>query len=155
MSKPRKKYRPRGVNPLSYLAAMQGATLLTLDDRLRWAMQLDEAITAIATAKADKTAWVTIIDAVNTVEQLILDGKAQDPDGIIEAAQKACVDIGSRTTKAVRASELAALRDLAAAWSEIMAGITHAERFAADMRVAQRVARALKTNDPSTIIISQ
>ena len=142
-----KKYRPRAVNPFAHLVAIQGAALLTLDDRVRWALQIEDAITAVQTAKADVSHWTAIFDAVNLVEQLVLDGYAKDTDGIVEAAQQACVDIMDRRVKsgarAVRSTELAALRTLAGAWADLIDNLTHQQRRASEERLAHRIRRAL------------
>lgn len=139
---------------MSYLVAIQGAALLTLDDRLRWAMQLDEAVTAISQARADVGHWTAIFDAVNLVEQLVLDGFARDDDGIIEAAQQACVDIADRRTRlgvrSARSHELAALRNVVSSWSDMMEGLTHQQRAVAEERLRRRIDRALRTPDAST-----
>lgn len=157
MTKPRKRYRPKGVNPLAYLVAIQGAAMLTLDDRVRWAMQIDDAITAISQGKSDVSHWTAVFDAVNLVEQLIIDGFARDDDGIVEAAQQACVTIMDRRTtqgiRAVRAQELAALRALAGAWSDLMDGLTHQQRAAAEERLGHRIIQALHTPNSGARIV--
>jgi hypothetical protein len=149
--KPRKRYKPRGVNPLAHLVAIQGAAMLTLDDRIRWAMQIEDAINAVQTAQAETGHWTAIFDAVNLVEQLVLDGFAKDTDGIVNAAQEAVVAIMDRRistgVKAARASELKALRTLAGAWSDLMDNITHQQRFASEERLYHRLRKAMHTKD--------
>ena len=138
-SRPRKKYRPYGVNFQSHYVAMHGAALLTLDDRTTWAVELDAAITDVGRGQATLEQWDAIFAAVALAEQLVRDGVARDTGGVIAAAQQACVDILGRTgSRAVRASELAALRDLQANWVALLDNITHTQKFQAEERIAIR-----------------
>lgn len=156
MTRKRSKYRPRGVNVQAHLTAIQGASLLSLDDRSLWAMALDGAIQAVRTATATEADWRTLFDGVNTVEQLVRMRLARDPDGLVEAAQEACAAILDRQrasgVRAARSSELAALADLRVAWVALMDGITHSQRFAADEAVARRVRHALAGGMPGARI---
>lgn len=138
-SRPRKKYRPFGVNFQSHIAAMHGAALLSLDDRTTWAVELDAAITDVGRGVATLEQWDAIFAAVALAEQLVRDGVARDTGGVIAAAQQACIDILGRTSsRAVRASELTALRDLQADWVALLDGITHTQKSQAEERIAIR-----------------
>ena len=156
MKRPRKKYRKREVNRFAHMMSIIGASKLTIDDQVRWAMLIEDTITTIGKGDATATEWSTMFEVINVVEQLVLDGKAQDPHGLVGAAQQACVDIMDRRlktdSKAVKATELAAFRDLAAAWSELMSTLTHKERDDVDRRVEERVRRALAHRDPNAHI---
>lgn len=144
-SRPRKGYRPRGVNPQAHVAALTGAALLSLDDRTVWALELDDAITSVGRGQATLEQWDAIFAAAALAEQLVIDRLAKDPRGVIKAAHQACVDILTRTgTRAVRASELAALRDLQASWVDLLANLTHSQKFQAEERIAMR--KQLPTN---------
>jgi hypothetical protein len=157
MSRKRSRYRPYGVNPTAHLVAIQGASLLSLDDRTRWALTLEGAIAAIRTATATEADWRTVFDAVNLVEQLVLMRKAQDPAGLVKAAQDASMAMLDRQratgVRSARSSELAALSDLRAAWVALMDGITHSERLDADMAVARRVQHALAGGIPGAKLV--
>lgn len=138
-SRPRKRYKPFGVNLQSHIVAMHGAALLSLDDRTTWAVELDAAITDVGRGVATLEQWDAIFAAVALAEQLVRDGVARDTGGVIAAAQQACIDILGRTSsRAVRASELAALRDLQANWVALLDNITHAQKFQAEERIALR-----------------
>lgn len=137
-SRPRKAYRPRGVHPQAHLVAMQGAARLSIDDRTIWALELDAAITAVGRGEATIEQWDAIFAAVALAEQLVIDRLATD-SGVIEAAQEACRAILSRSgTRAVRSAELAALRALQADWIDLLDGLTHAQKFQAEERIALR-----------------
>ena len=149
----RSTYRPRGVNPAAHLMAMQGAARLSLDDRTVWALQLDGAIQSVRVARAAESDWRCIFDAVNLVEEFCRMRLARDEGGLVERAQEACVAILDRQratgTRAARAAELQALQALQEAWIDLLASVTHAERFAADERVARRVRAALAGHAPA------
>ena len=152
-----KAYRPRGVNPTAHLVAIQGASRLSLDDRLAWGLALEAAISAIRTATATEADWSTVFDGVNLVEQLVRMRLAPDTDGLVQAAQDACVAITDRQratgVRAARATELAALTDLRASFVGLMDGISHSERLAADNAVAHRVRRALAGAEPAARMV--
>jgi hypothetical protein len=94
---------------------------------------------------------------VNLAEELVRVRLASDPSGVIRDAQQACADIIQRMqttgTRAARAGELAALWDLEAAMIDILAGITHAERFRAEERIRARTAAALAGGIPGAIVV--
>jgi truncated hemoglobin YjbI len=71
MTRKRSTYRPRGINPTAHLMAMHGAARLTRDDRTVWALQMYDALDAVAKGKAQRQQWGTIFDAVNLAEELV------------------------------------------------------------------------------------
>ena len=157
MTRKRSKYRPRGVNPSAHLVAMMGVSWLSQDDQVKWALAIDDAVRAVARGQASQAHWREIFDAVNLVEQLVIMRKAQDPHGLVQAAQDACEAILDRQratgVRAARASELAALHEVRAGWVELMSGITQAERFQAGEAVAHRVRRALAGGEPKARVV--
>jgi uncharacterized protein (UPF0147 family) len=157
MTRKRSRYRPRGVNPTAHLVAMMGVSWLSRDDQTLWALAIDDAVRAVARGQASQAHWREIFDAVNLVEQLVIMRKAQDPHGLVQAAQDACEAILDRQratgVRAARASELAALHELRAGWVELMSGITQAERFAAGEAVQHRVRRALAGGEPGARVV--
>jgi len=157
MTRKRSKYRPRGVNPTAHLVAMMGVSWLSQDDQVKWALDIDDAVRAVARGQASQAHWREIFDAVNLVEQLVIMRKAADPHGLVQAAQDACEAILERQratgVRAARAAELAALHALRAGWVELMSGITQAERFAAGEAVAHRVRRALAGAEPAARLV--
>jgi uncharacterized protein (UPF0147 family) len=157
MTRKRSRYRPRGVNPTAHLVAIQGVSWLSRDDQTLWALAIDDAVRAVARGQASQAHWREIFDAVNLVEQLVIMRKAQDPHGLVQAAQDACEAILDRQratgVRAAHASELAALHELRAGWVELMSGITQAERFAAGEAVAHTVRRALAGGEPGARVV--
>lgn len=148
MSRKRSSYRPRGVNLSAHLMAMHGAARLSVDDRTVWALQLDAAIQAVRVARAGESDWCCIFDAVNLIEEWCRMKIARDDDNLVERAQEAIVAIHDRQratgTRAARAAELQALQALQQAWIDLLAGVTHAERYRAEERVARRVQAAVR-----------
>lgn len=141
-SKPRKQYKPRGVNASAHVVAMMGASALHINDITIWTLELDEAITAVARGKATQDQWTRIFRATALLEQLVRDGKLRDPDGIVPHAEDACIAITTRYRlgqRAVRAQELADLRALFSAWSAAVEAITQGEMFQAEQRIARRI----------------
>ena len=144
---PRKAYRPAGVNVHAHLMAMQGAAKLTLDDRIAWQSNLADALAAVRTGQALQPQWATLFDAINVVEELVRMRLARDEHDVVGRAQAAVCAVLDRLqatgVRAARADELRALGDLVSAFADLMAGITHAQRFEADHRVVTRVRRVL------------
>jgi hypothetical protein len=152
-----KAYRPRPVNPEAHLVAIQGVAWLSRDDQTVWALTIDDAVRAVARGQASQAHWSEIFHAVNLVEQLVIMRKAQDPHGLVQAAQDACTAMLDRQresgVRAARAAELAALDALRAGWVELMSGITQAERFQAGEAVAHRRRRALAGGEPGARLV--
>jgi hypothetical protein len=157
MTRKRSSYRPRGINPTAHLTAMHGAALLSKDDRTVWALELRGALDAVREARASRQHWDTIFDSVNLAEELCRMRLASDPSGVIRDAQQACTGIIQRQqatgTRAARAAELAALWDMEAAMIDILAGITHAERFRAEEHIRARTRAALAGGMPGATVI--
>lgn len=157
MTRKRSRYRPRPVNPMAHQMAMMGAALISQDDQTVWALQIDDAVRAVGRGQATQDQWRTIFNGVNLVEQLIRMRKAEDPDGVVQAAQDACLAILERQRetgkRAVRASELTALHELRAAWVTLMSGITQSERFQAEEAIGRRVQAALSGHAPEVQMV--
>ena len=153
----RSRYRPRGVNPTAHLMAMHGAALLSRDDRTIWALEMRAALDAVREGRATVTQWGVIFDSVNLAEELCRMGLASDPEGVISATQAVCAEVIRRQqatgTRAIRAAELAALRDLEAAAIDILATVTHAERFRAEERIRARTRAAQAGGMPGVEVI--
>lgn len=156
MAKPRKRYRPRPVNPVAYLAGIMGAALLTRDDVIRFAEDVHEAVDAARQGKADKPHWQSIFTAINLMDELIRMRLAQDPEGAIGQMQSTVATILNRSidrgTKALLPDELATLRDIAATYTDLLSGLTHAQLFAAQERVDRKILQALRTGKGATFM---
>jgi hypothetical protein len=154
MSKTRKRYRPRGVNPLAHLVAMQGASKLTRDDVLAFAEDVYAAVDAARTGAADKGDWQTLFNAINLMEEMVHMRLAKDESGMVDAMQDTVVEILNRSrlrgTKALLPAELQMLRDLAANYTDLLSELTHQQLFMAQERVANRLQLILSTGQRKT-----
>lgn len=146
MSK-RKRYKPRGINPMAHLTAIMGSRILSKDDVTAMASKPRLALSEISKGKLTTENWQDLFDGCNLLEQLIRNGKARDPDGLITATQQAIIDIADRhkTTgsTALKAGELNALLDFCAAYTQVLETVTNQEVFEAFDAMQRRVARVM------------
>ena len=142
----RSSYRPKGVNPLAYKMAMQGAQCLSVSDALVRAERVRLAVEDAAQGKATVSQWRDIFDAVNMSEAWMRARVATGLD-MIEALQQSIETIMDRQkatkTTALYAHELAALRDFAADYAGLLQGVTHQEYYQAQTMVENRTRRIL------------
>lgn len=151
----KKKYHPKPVNPLAHIVAMQGAALLTRDDVIRCSLNVHSAVEAISQGRGTKELWQDIFMAINIMEEMVRMKKAED-NGALDEMQNTVVAILDRQqqtgTKALRSDELATLRDVAATYADLLAGMTHAELFTAHERTRARIRRVLAGGSDARII---
>lgn len=142
----RKKYRPYGVNPTAHLMAMMGAAAMSKADVIQRASNLRDAVEAASRGQADKAAWRLVFDCINVVEQLARMKVVQGLD-VIEELQATVAGVMDRQretgTRALRASELAALRNFAADYTAILSGVTQQQYMQAQKGVEDRIRRIL------------
>lgn len=156
MKSKRKRYRPTGVNPVSYLSTIMGVALLTRDDVLRFAENVHAAVDEVRQGSAQKHHWQSIFNAINLMDELIRMRLAKDEQGLIVDMQStisAILDrLTSRGTKALLPDELTTLRNIAATFTDLLSGLTHAQLFTAQQRVDRKVAQALRTGTGATFV---
>lgn len=140
--RPAKAYRPRSVNPLAHLVAIQGASLIARDDRLAWISKVHDALAAVRTGSASKDHWTIIFDVVNLLEEFCRMRICRDEHGLVRDAQCAAQSILERQAatgvRAARAAELAALGDALTGYADVMAAVTHAQLFECQERIEAR-----------------
>jgi len=147
--KPRKAYRPKHVNPGAWAIAMQGAMLLSKTDQVTRAMRVHDSVERISRGEHDMVDWRRLFDAVNMLDALssmpsVMRGGREFVErlmGVVADAVERQRDTG---TRALRAGELQALRELSALWAEVLGVVTHREFFEASERVERTVARVLR-----------
>ena len=154
----RSKYKPKPINTAAHLVAIQGACKLDRSDAIRFSMRVQDAVNLISKGQADKQHWQEIFSAINIMEALVIMGKAKDEGGAIEQMQTAVIDVLDRTkktgTKALYPHELATLRDIVAAYTDLLCEVTHSELFEASDMSKKRILRALQGKDPEAKIVS-
>lgn len=155
MSKPRKKYRPKGVNPNSHMLTMFGATILGKHDQLIRAELMRAAVDAASRAEAEGGHWRDICDVLNMLEAFSNMKLLQAEPGFFDEQKQNIVDIHTRIRelgiKTLRAGELQLLRDLQAAWASALSGVTNNEYRQAEERVLRKIAQAV--NDPNVTVL--
>jgi hypothetical protein len=147
----RKRYRPKHRPSTNTLfIAIQGQRFLSKADQAAAALRVHMAVDAVSQGKADKADWLEIFDAVNLIEQWNKVPKIMRGAGeFVDSIQNVVVGIMDRQkatgAKALHANELQALRDLSALWAEVLSGVTHADYFKAQEKVALRVQQVLRS----------
>ena len=142
----RSSYKPRPVNPSAHIVAMLGAGRLSVTDTIKRAQNLHDAIERASRAEASQDDWRLIFDAINIIEQLCRMRVLEGLD-VLEGLQETVVSIMDRAkktgTKALRASELAALREFRADYATVLRGVTQQQYFRAQAAVEDRIRRVL------------
>ena len=144
----RSKYRPHGVNPEAWKVAMLGSRVLTTDDALKRAEVLRLAVEEACKGQATHMDWRTIFDCVNVAEQLCKHRVVQGSEAIdsLQVTIEAIHDRQRITkTRALYPAEMAELRDFAADYADILAGVTNREYMEAQRGVEDRIRRILST----------
>lgn len=154
MSK-RKRYKPRGVNPMAYLTAIMGSRFISKDDILQMSLKPSLAVDQIRIGQAAQEDWQILFDACNLLEELIKRGHAKDPDGLVDATQEAVVAILDRAKtgkRAVYPAEMQTLRDFCAAYSLILESLTNQQLFVAFEAVQRRLVRVMASKSDNGVI---
>lgn len=156
--KPRKKYRPRNVNPASIWVAMQGACLLSADDQKMRTDPVFEAVEKIAKGEAGKAEWNRIFDAFNMMESFARKPKImRGATDYIQSMQSTILAILDRQkatkSKALYSAELVELREFAKLWSDILSTVTHREYFEAETETAERLRAILRSKTRGVTVV--
>lgn len=155
----RKRYRPKHLKSANTLfIAIQGQRFLSKDDQTKAALALSLAVDDIAKGNGTRAQWMEVFDAINLIEQWnkvpkIMKGAAEFVDGI----QNTVVSIMDRQketgSKALKAEELKALRDLAGLFTDCLSVVTHSDYFKAQEKVALRVQQVLRSKSPGVRVV--
>lgn len=147
MSK-RKAYRPKHVNPQSWLIAMKGACKLTLTEQLTRSAKVRASVEELCASRGQLSTWGDIFDTINLIEAMEHVGVIKDAREFVEAHQQNLVEVMDRHratgSNVLRPVECALLRDLAATWAEVLAEVTCSQYFQAEERVRRKVAAVLR-----------
>lgn len=157
MGKPRKKYRPKAVNPLAHMTAILGSRFLSKDDLLQMSLKPSLALDAITVGNDTTEDWRCLFECNNLFEQLIKKGHAQDPQDMVGDTQQAIVSILERRktgNKALYAGELKALRDFCANYSMVIETLTNQELFVAFDAMLKNLERVIHTRDPEVTYVT-
>lgn len=157
MSKPRKKYKPKHVNPVSWKVAVMGQCLLTQIDQENFAAPVKLAVDNAAKGSASKADWQAIFDVINMVDTFstmpkVMQGAtdyARTMQNVIEAMlarQKA-----TKSTT-LYAHELADLRGMVELWRELLTVVTMAEYLQCQEKTHARIVMALRSSRGAIVV---
>lgn len=146
----RSSYRAKGVNLTAYMAAIQGAALLSTTDQLISADRLHSAVERLIASAGQLKDWGEVFDAINMIEALEQTHAhaIRDAREFVHAQQAnvvAAMDRQQATgSNVLTVAECQTLRDLAATWAEVLGEVTCREYSAAENRVRRKVAAVLR-----------
>lgn len=156
MTKPRKKYRPKGVSLNSVFIATMGVRFLSGPDIEARAKPVRDAVDLIRTGQASKAQWQAIFDALNMIEQF-----GQMP-GVIQGGLREWVEVQQETiigildrkgTRALYAAELDDLTALVEMWESILNNVTHRQYFEAEEATHKRLVAILRSGTPGVRVV--
>lgn len=146
MATPRKKYKPKPINPTVHLLAMQGAARLTEADRLERTNRLAAAVEVACMGLAAREHWSLIVDSLNMAEMFARHKVAAGLDAIyaLQDTVETCLNRARDTgTRALRREEQEDLRAFAEAYADLLRGVTHRQYFEAQEAAENRARRIL------------
>jgi hypothetical protein len=158
MTKPRKKYRPKGVNLHALTVATMGVRFLSAADIEVRVKFVRDALDLIRSGNGSKDAWQAIFDALNMIEQFgqvpgVIQGNLRD---WVEAQQQTIVTILDRQKegkRALYASELDDLMALLEMWESILQNVTHRQYFEAEDATHKRLAAILRSGTKGVRVV--
>ena len=136
--------------------ALRGNARLRSDERAKLMLAAQVSVDAIATGAADIGHWKSIFECTNLIEELCSRGLAHDwkdwHGGLQDAIEQA-LDRARGGVKALRAGELAALREMLDLWGDLLDRVTMRELSAAQEAVAAMTRRVLAERPAGVRII--
>lgn len=142
--KKRSAYKPRNINPKAHLVALMGVQFMSPMDQMSRVIGLNAAIHNVIRAHQLQEAWCVVVDAVNTIEQLLkMPSVAKGGEDYIRHINGAVSAILHRyqikNTPALYPGEVNTLHELGELWQELLTVVTHAEFFKAEEAVVRHV----------------
>lgn len=149
MTKPRKKYRPRGARADAITLAIMGQCKLSPKDQEERSAPLRVAVDAIASGVATQADWQAVFDVVNMLDRFVTMPRVmrggQDYLESIQAVIVGILDRQKKTgSKALYPGELADLRGLVDLWKEVLSVVTHREFFEAEEKSHKRLVSVIR-----------
>jgi hypothetical protein len=159
VAKPRKRYRPRPVDPLATWRAFQGTKVIDRTDAANQRRIVDHAIEQFAAGRDCAAHWMSMADVFNLAESLSEIGLCSDAESRerIAHAQRVLAEVHQRhqlrNSWTLHAAELAALREAAWLHHIQLTHATHSEFERAYKATEQRMQQARAGNAPSGAIV--
>ena len=157
MSKPRKKYKPKHVNPVSWKVAVMGQCLLAEVDREDFAAPVKLAVDNAAKGSASKADWQAIFDVINMVDTFSTMPKVmQDATDYARSIQNVIERLLNRQKETKSTSlyshELLDLRGLVDLWREVLTVVTMAEYLQCQEKTHTRIVQALRCKTGAIVV---
>ena len=153
MSKPRKRYRQKPVNPNVLALASIGQSKLTPEDQEDRIAPARLGLEQITKGQASQADWQAIFDVINMLDRFVkMPTVMRHGKDYLNTMQGVVVRILDRQketgTKALYPGELEDLRGLVDLWAELLSTVTHREYSIAEERAHARLVSVLRAKKP-------
>lgn len=157
MTKPRKKYKPKHVNPASWKVAVMGQFRLSGFDQENFAAPAKLAVDNAAKGCASKADWQAIFDVINMVDTFatmpkVMKGATDYARGMQNVIEALLDRQKATKSKTLYAHELADLRGLVELWEDVLTVVTMAEYLQCQKKTHSRIVQALRTNKGAIVV---
>ena len=157
MSKPRKKYVPKHVNPVSWKVAMMGQCKLSQHDQDTFSAPCKLAVDNVRQGSASKADWQAIFDVANMLDTFATMPKVmQNATDYVRSLQNVIERILNRQkqtgAKALYPGELQDLREMLELWIEVLSVVTMAEYLQCQEKTHVRIVRALRSESGAIVV---
>jgi len=157
MTKPRKKYKPKHVNPVSWKVAVMGQCRLSGFDQDNFAAPAKLAVENAAKGCASKADWQAIFDVINMIDTFSTMPKVmQDATDYARSIQNVIERLLNRQKETKSTSlyshELADLRGLIDLWCEVLTVVTMAEYLQCQEKTHMRIVQALRCKTGAIVV---
>ena len=157
MTKPRKKYKPKHVNPASWKVAVMGQFRLSGFDQENFAAPAKLAVENAAKGCASKADWQAIFDVINMIDTFSTMPKVmQDATDYARSIQNVIERLLNRQKETKSTSlyshELADLRGLIDLWCEVLTVVTMAEYLQCQEKTHMRIVQALRCKTGAIVV---
>ena len=157
MTKPRKKYKPKHVNPVSWKVAVMGQCLLSGFDQENFAAPAKLAVENAAKGCASKADWQAIFDVINMIDTFSTMPKVmQDATDYARSIQNVIERLLNRQKEnkstSLYSHELLDLRGLVDLWREVLTVVTMAEYLQCQEKTHMRIVQALRCKTGAIVV---
>lgn len=154
MSRPRKRYRAKGVNWNAVSLALLGQAFMTPEDQNAIAAPVALAVDQIIKGVATEADWQAVFDVVNVLDRFVtMPTVMRGGRDYLTSIQAVIIGILDRQretkTRALYPGEIEDLRALLDLWREILSTVTNREFYEAQTRAHARVVSVLRSKTPN------
>lgn len=157
MSKPRKKYKPKHVNPASWKVAVMGQCRLSGFDQENFAAPAKLAVENAAKGCASKADWQAIFDVINMIDTFstmpkVMQGATDYARSIQNVIERLLNRQKETKSTSLYSHELADLRGLIDLWCEVLTVVTMAEYLQCQEKTHTRIVQALRCKTGAIVV---